>query len=360
LANVEKQIGELLHTAGARLIRNSRHPVYRFPNGRNFVTASTPSDNRDARNTLAELRRVLASHAQLAEAAPKLVQLCDVTEKPRPRVRIPNRPPRETVEDQVIRFHQQSSGREQETHAQQPAKSFTDLEDVFGNVAAAPGFWDLDTCGRLRVLAKLIRQFAKVEALPYRHCAVRFEEYVLFSAEVRSQLLFDLMNRSWQGLHVPCLLVHDDLLGDILIEVEAMQTHGGEDNIIALSAEFSRGVYLHLAEFGVSAGQGTEESEASAALVKVNLALAQMRLNPDFETVRTQIDSVMRTIESKVTLIPSSEASDNRVLYEFIELPVADKYGIRFKTTESWTNPNLCRSVIRHALQIREDRRSSC
>lgn len=355
MSDAEKQRDELLQNAGARLIRKGRHHIYQFPNGRNFVTPATPSDYRGARNSLAELRRVLASHAQLAVAAPGLDQLCEVKEKTRPRVRVPNSPPREETDDPIITFGTPSSDSPQERSAKQIALPFTDLRDTLKNVAEVPEFWDLDTCGRLRVLMKFIGQFAKVEALPYRHCSVSINELEIPDEETRTNLMLDRMETVWGGRLVPCLLVQEDGFGDILVEVEAMRTHGGLDNIIALRAEFSDGVFLHVAETWVNSSQTLEEVEAEAAMDDVHAALGKMRLDPAFDAVRTQIDSVMETLESKLT-VNRSTSGDNRVVYNFLELAAAKKHGYHFETTESWTNPKLIRSAIRQVLRIRQDR----
>ena len=47
----------LLRTYGLKLIRQRKHRVYAAPDGRRFVTASSPSDCRAASNRLASLRR---------------------------------------------------------------------------------------------------------------------------------------------------------------------------------------------------------------------------------------------------------------------------------------------------------------
>lgn len=355
MSDAEKQRDELLENAGARLIRKGRHHIYQFPNGRNFVTPATPSDYRGARNSLAELRRVLASHAQLAVAAPGLDRLCEVTEKTRPRVRVPNSPPREETDDPIITFGTPSSDSSQERSAKQIARPFADLRNTLKSVAEVPEFWDLDTCGRLRVLMKFIRQFAKVEALPYRHCSVSTNELEISDETVRTQLMLDRMDTVWEGRLVPCLLVHEEGFGDVLVEVEAMRTHGGLDNIIALRAEFSGGVFLHVEETPENSSQTLEEVAAQAAMDDVHAALGKMQLDPAFNAVRTQINSVMEILESKVA-VSRSTSGNNHVVYNFLESEAAKKHGYHFETTESWTNPKLIRSAIRQVLQIRQDR----
>lgn len=53
------EVSRLLKEHRAVLVRTKRHQVYRFPNGRVFTMASTPSDFRAAANQLTDLRRTL-------------------------------------------------------------------------------------------------------------------------------------------------------------------------------------------------------------------------------------------------------------------------------------------------------------
>lgn len=48
-----------LKRAGAVLVRQKNHQIWRLPNGRNYVMAQTPSDGRAGRNQAAVLRRLL-------------------------------------------------------------------------------------------------------------------------------------------------------------------------------------------------------------------------------------------------------------------------------------------------------------
>lgn len=56
---VTEEIETLLKEHGAVLDRQHKHPVWRLPDGRIFVAASTPGDVRWERNSLADLRRLL-------------------------------------------------------------------------------------------------------------------------------------------------------------------------------------------------------------------------------------------------------------------------------------------------------------
>lgn len=58
--SIDGEILHLLKTHGAVLERTSgAHNVWKFPDGRIFTDAKTPSDHRSQKNALAELRRLL-------------------------------------------------------------------------------------------------------------------------------------------------------------------------------------------------------------------------------------------------------------------------------------------------------------
>lgn len=60
-ASIEKQIESLLKTNRFRLVRQSKHRVWRNPEGKVFVASTTPSDWRAAKKQLSTLKKVLAS-----------------------------------------------------------------------------------------------------------------------------------------------------------------------------------------------------------------------------------------------------------------------------------------------------------
>ncbi len=56
---VQEEIDDLLKAHGAVLDRTKKHHVWKFPDGRTFVAASSASDVRAERNQLATLRQML-------------------------------------------------------------------------------------------------------------------------------------------------------------------------------------------------------------------------------------------------------------------------------------------------------------
>ena len=60
-ATAQKQIDTLLRQHNFRLVRQTKHRVWRNPDGKVFVTSATPSDWRAALKQLSDLKRVVAS-----------------------------------------------------------------------------------------------------------------------------------------------------------------------------------------------------------------------------------------------------------------------------------------------------------
>ena len=56
-------VKDLLKQAGAVLLRDRKHRVYRLANGQTLVMAKTPSDQRGTRNAVASLRRAIRGQA---------------------------------------------------------------------------------------------------------------------------------------------------------------------------------------------------------------------------------------------------------------------------------------------------------
>jgi hypothetical protein len=56
----ERERARLLKQHGFVLVRETRHKIYRNPEGKTFVTPSTPSDARGVFNSLSDLKRVIA------------------------------------------------------------------------------------------------------------------------------------------------------------------------------------------------------------------------------------------------------------------------------------------------------------
>ena len=67
MADPAKQLESLLRLHGFKVVRETKHLVYKNPQGKIFVTSKTPSDWRAQRNMLTELRYVIANPAPPSE-----------------------------------------------------------------------------------------------------------------------------------------------------------------------------------------------------------------------------------------------------------------------------------------------------
>jgi hypothetical protein len=102
LEKYEKEIEQLLHTTGAKLLRRKRHEIYRLQSGGNFVQASTPSDWRRSRNSLGVLRRILKPHPD-QDGNNAIVPAQPDTEPQKLHRSLPNWEPRARAESRFLR-----------------------------------------------------------------------------------------------------------------------------------------------------------------------------------------------------------------------------------------------------------------
>ena len=59
LVSAADEVNKLLKESGAVLLRDTRHEVWRLPNGQKFTRPRTPSDQNGARNSLCDLKKAL-------------------------------------------------------------------------------------------------------------------------------------------------------------------------------------------------------------------------------------------------------------------------------------------------------------
>lgn len=59
MSNPRQKATSLLKTLGAILVRKRKHEIWRLPDGRNWVRASTPSDSHSDANNFAQLKNLV-------------------------------------------------------------------------------------------------------------------------------------------------------------------------------------------------------------------------------------------------------------------------------------------------------------
>jgi hypothetical protein len=303
----EKQITQLLHSAGAEVVRKKKHVVYRLPGGRKFVRPSTPSDWRGDRNSLADLRRFLKEKPELPRRTVQQIPNESRPESRRKRMRVPNRDPREKAAVVIPFLSTGQPNRVVEDIGVQ--KRFESVYDLVNVIEEVDSYWDLDECGRVRVLMTLASRFAKTEALSVRYCSVSAKELEPGTDFLKSTTeAFSRLDMEWGDTWGPSLFVHDPVEGDLLIETNARDSKGNRDHFTIIPAEFDSGVSLALYPLW----------------------------NDDFDGGY------------------SDSEPDEYIFYAFLGTSVMKKYGHHFEKCACWIDPSRTRSVIREILAFHQ------
>lgn len=353
MQNPEKQIDDLLQDAGAKLIRKSRHAVYRFPNGRNFITPATPSDRRWAHNSLSDLRRILAAQSSKEEESslgPVLVPAATTLEKE--RVRVPNRVQHEKSTMPVLTFASDKA----DTATKPPTSTvrsatFDSVETLLDIVYEVDSFWELDTCGRIRVLMKLISRFARVEAIPYRYCVVSCEEKVATDHPTLVKIK-ERMDCKWLDRRAVCLYVVLPDGGEFLIEAEGLRKQGEDNDGIVGHRPSPFGRYAHFFTAVTEPVSSPEEEEADMETLRdLRTKISDLKEQSRFSSLHASADRMVEQLNAEINRILEGKIS-RYILYEFDSLPYARGMGLHYETTESWTNPTVTRTALREILQF--------
>jgi hypothetical protein len=236
LEKYQKEIEQLLHRTGAKLLRRKRHEIYRLQSGGNFVQASTPSDWRRSRNSLGVLRRILSHHPD--QGGNDAVAPARPDPEPQKKLRrsLPNWEPRAKAEVSIPSLGSNRQAKEKTNRGSFPVRDVYDLVDA---AELCPLWWSLDVCGRIRVLLKLSSGFAKTAVVSIRYCGVTseqlksWEDDAIFDYphvdETRS-LMFRLHSESG-GRWETALLIEDADEGLLLVETSATRQFSGRQEI---------------------------------------------------------------------------------------------------------------------------------
>ena len=304
----EKEIEQLLHTTGAKLLRRKRHEIYRLQSGGNFVQASTPSDWRRSRNSLGVLRRILKPHPD-QDGNKAMVPAQPDPEPQKLRRSLPNWEPRARAEVKIPALGGDRRAQEKRNRDSFPIRSVYDLVNA---AELSPLWWSLDLCGRIRVLLKLSSGFAKTEVVSIRYCGVTSEQLRSWGNEPifddppiddTGSLMFRLHSESG-GRWEPALLVEDADEGLLLIETSATRKYSGRQEITVSEVNLI-----------------TEESSIFSHLV--------------FRS------------ESFLSDKSVDEPRDINIVFHLMTTLGMRNTGLHFDASESWTNPAVTRAALK-------------
>lgn len=85
---MNSEVQKILRDHGAVLVRQKKHQVWKFPDGKVYVQASTPSDQRAAANQLSKLRNMLGLHGERGIPGDRREKVLKVAARPIPKARL--------------------------------------------------------------------------------------------------------------------------------------------------------------------------------------------------------------------------------------------------------------------------------
>ncbi len=309
LDKYQKEIEQLLYSTGAKLLRRRRHEIYRLQSAGNFVQSSTPSDWRRSRNSLGVLRRILRPHPDqggndaVAPARP------DPEPQKKMRRSLPNWEPRAKAEVRIPSLGGNRRVQEKTNRGSFPLRSVYDLVDA---AELCPLWWSLDVCGRIRVLLKLSRGFAKTEVVSIRYCGASTEQLRSWEVEAifddptidETRSLLFLLHSESGGRWEPALLIEDADEGLLLVETSATRKFTGRQEIMVSEVNLI-----------------TEESSIFTHKV--------------FRSEEFLADK------------GADEPRDINIVFHFLTAAGMQNGGWHFNASESWTNPAATRAALK-------------
>jgi predicted RNA binding protein YcfA (HicA-like mRNA interferase family) len=224
----ETEIEKLLHENGAVLVRQKKHRVYRFPDGREVVMASTPSDHRATLNKLTFLRRMLDGRLPEKPAAPTPTSVELLPVKLIRRGQAP-RPERSNANVVIPKL---GSGTPLTVTTPTTAKRSLRECDPYYVANSSEEFWRLDPCGRIRAIGKVVQATGSTaEYVDVLYGAVSHE--VLDTHGVVSVPVFQRVVETARYQCHPAVIVG----GDTLVEAYALPHYKGRRRLLVSNYE---------------------------------------------------------------------------------------------------------------------------
>ena len=232
----ETEIDKLLHENGAVLVRQNKHRVYRFPDGREVVMASTPSDHRATLNKLTFLRRMLDGRLPEKPAAPALASVELLPVKPIRRGQAP-RPERSNANVVIPKLESGSFA----TIAPTMTKWKLRQCDSYVVVNSSEEFWKLDPCGRIRAFGKVAQATGStIEYVDLLYGAVPNELLDAYGAV--SVAVFGRVLQTARNQCHPAVVVG----GDTLVEAFALPHYKGRRRLLVSNYEWNHAASYRL------------------------------------------------------------------------------------------------------------------
>ena len=195
----DKQIDEMIASAGGKKVRRWKHRVYRFADGRVFVRPSSSSSQRSSLNSISTLKRFLAEPKAIersTEIAPAQIANFESSQ----RKRTSQAPVPASLHGEVII---PALGRV-DRKAQRDVKTFTSLDDLLTIADQVDDYWRLCSAGRVRTLQKLASAKFKTDIFTVLPVRVGINDLMEFTKDIEDRDYVDALGLStWRTSRGP-------------------------------------------------------------------------------------------------------------------------------------------------------------
>jgi hypothetical protein len=213
----EAEVERLLDENGAVLVRQNKHKVYKFPNGREVVMSSTPSDWRASRKKLAFLRRMLEGRFPKKLVAPVATTVKSVTA---PTIIRRGQAPHPEWSNAPVVIPKLESGASFTVATPTMTKRSFRQCDPYYVANSSEEFWKLDPCGRIRAIGKVAQiTGSTIEYIDLLYGAVPNQFIAASGGNVMSVPVFNRVAQHARFICHPAVIVG----GDTLVEAQAFQ-----------------------------------------------------------------------------------------------------------------------------------------
>jgi hypothetical protein len=314
----EKRTQEILRCVGAELVRQGRHAIYKLPDGQGFVRSKTPSDWRASRKSLASLRRLVNTRYESDPEmlSPMKAELAQEPPEKRAKFVTPNRDKRDVRHGHILSFDTREPKASLDSTSL--ATQFSSVEDLLAVIQHIDSYWQLDYCGRIRILHTFASQFAKTSILAVRFSSMEVVRKPRKCSKNEMLLLLNIKNQKlnwmrqyeeWGLTGLPALLIEDPKLGPVVIEVSGLPIIGKADDTAVIAANFDiEGTFM--THWPIWRGEAPPTEEWN------------------------------------------DQCPDIFIAYTFFTGAGMKKWGVNYSVSEAWTNKRITRDVTADVLSL--------
>lgn len=235
----QAEVKKLLDENGAVLVRRKKHKVYKLPDGRAVVMASTPSDHRATVKALTLLRRMLDGRLPEGPAAAAPV----ITEPQTVNLVRRGQAPRPEWSNADVLIPKLDSGAFFKTKYPTVTKPSLRECDFYYIANSSEEFWKLDPYGRIRAIGKVAQIMGgTVEFIDLFYGAVPNEFITASGGNVTCLPVFNRVVRNAHCICHPAVIVG----GNTLVEAQAFLRYKKRRRLLVSNYEWNHAATYRL------------------------------------------------------------------------------------------------------------------